>query len=87
MDTIIELFEAVAALGLFILTMAVIFAGIPRLFLVIVDRITLANLQRMAESQGVELEDLDIDKLSDRQAQAMINRGFRRLKRDIWKDD
>ena len=87
MDTIIELFEAVAALGLFILTMAVIFVGIPRLFLVIVDRITLANLKRMAESQGVELEDLDIDKLGDRQAQALINHGFRRIHREAWKDE
>ena len=49
MDTIIDLFEAVAALGLFIFTMIVIFGGMPRLFNMIVDRITLANLKRMAE--------------------------------------
>lgn len=80
MDTITELFEIVAAIGIFILTMAVIFVGIPLLFRMIVDRLTLGQLKSMAQSQGVELEDLDIDKLSDRQAEALLNHGFRRLK-------
>ena len=87
MDTIIELFELVAALGLFILTMAVIFVGIPRLFNMIVDRIVLGQLKSIAQSQGVELEDLDIKTLSDRQAEALMNHGFRRLKHEAWKDD
>ena len=87
MDTIIDLFEMLMAIGFFFLITIVIFGGMPRLFDLIVDRFTLETLKRMAQSQGVELEDLDIDKLSDRQAEALINHGFRRMQREAWKDD
>ena len=76
MDIIIDLFELVAALVIFILFVIVVFGVMPFLFKLLFNmisyHITLRKLKRLAQSQGIDMEDLDADTLGISEMEVLL---------------